>query len=95
MAEPFVFRAVRSVPHLGIQLHDRVIFDPEADALVALWRPIPNTGATLLAWEDGALEAITPPPSLSELRQVVGLPPARPVSRIGSTFRRNRLRVVR
>lgn len=76
--EPFVLRAVRPVPRLGIQAGDRVIFDPEADAITALWRPIPNTGAALLAWESGALEAVTPPPSPSLFRQTVGLSPARP-----------------
>lgn len=78
--EPFVLRAIRPVPRLGIQAGDRVIFDPEADAITALWRPIPNTGAALLAWESGALEAVTPPPSPSLLRQVAGLSLAQPAS---------------
>lgn|ERR1043166_6046602 len=80
--DPFVLRAVRPVPRLGIQVGDRVIFDPDAPALLTRWRaaPIPNIGAALLAYESGALEApdILSRPSAAELRAVVGLSP--PVS---------------
>jgi len=88
--EPFVLRATRSVPRLGILAGDRIVFDSDADSILALWRPIPNIGATLLAWEEGALEAITRPPSPSELRQVVGLEPVRPASRCAESSRRHR-----
>jgi hypothetical protein len=97
--EPFVLRAVRPVPRLGIRPGDRVIFDPEAPTLLTRWRPspIPNLGAALLVWEDGALEpaGMITPPSASEVRQVVGLSFVRPGSPPGSNRLAPYLRVVR
>lgn len=59
--EPFVLRAGRPVPHLGILEGDRIVFDPDAEAMVTLWRGIPNVGAVLGAYEEGALKMLTPP----------------------------------
>ena len=75
--EPFVLRATRPVPRLGIQINDRIVYDPSNPALLTLCRAIPNVGATLLAWEDGAVEPVTPSPSLEELRLAVGYPSPR------------------
>lgn len=75
--EPFVLRARRPVARLGIQVNDRIVFDPSAPTLLTLCRPIPNVGAALLAWEDGAVEPVTPSPSLEELRLAVGYPSPR------------------
>lgn len=75
--EPFVLRARRAVPRLGIRTNDRIVYDPANPALLTLCRAIPNIGATLLAWEDGAVEPVTPSPSLEELRLAVGYPSRR------------------
>jgi len=90
--EPFVLRARRSVPRLGIQVNDRIVYDPSNPALLTLCRAIPNIGATLLAWEDGAVEPVTPSPSLEELRLAVGYPSPR---RTPWRLRSSRTRLVR
>lgn len=82
--DPIVLRAVRPVPRLRIQPGDLVILDPEAPDLLTRWRPksLPNIGAALLAFEDGALEAECPtPPSSADLARVVGLSSAGSPSR--------------
>jgi hypothetical protein len=58
IVEPTVLRAVRHVPRLGILEGDTVVV---RDGSPALWRPIPNAGAVLLAHEEGALEMISWP----------------------------------
>jgi len=80
--EPFVLRATRSVPRLGILAGDRIVFDPEAPALLTICRALPNIGVALLAWEDGALESVTASPTPADLRLAVGyLSPPRSVWR--------------
>lgn len=72
--EPFVLRAVRPVPRLGIQAGDRVVWQPLDSPFPLLLRDIPNAGAVLYAWKSGALEAVTPSPRPEELRAAVGFP---------------------
>lgn len=98
--KPFVLLAVAPVVRLGVQVGDRIIFDPAAPQLLTRWRPtpLPNIGATLLALEDGALvpaESPTPPaPSALRARLFAASrrwPPMR--SRVARV--RSRLGVVR
>ena len=99
--EPVIFRAVRPVFDLGIAIGDRVVFDPNGPALFTRYRPvpIPNPGRVLLEVESGALEPVTlttPPPSVDEIRQVVGAAPSLPRSlRLRGPFRRRYLQVVK
>lgn len=98
--EPFVLRAVRPVPRLGILVGDHVVFDPAAPSLVTRYRAkaVPNPGAVLLAYEEGALEpADSPtPPSVYELRQVVGFSRWSASSKLHAQLgRRRSLRVIR
>lgn len=72
--EPFVLRAVRPVPRLGIQTGDRIVWEPEDSHFPTICRDVPNTGAVLFAWESGALVAVTPCPQPADLRAAVGLP---------------------
>ena len=76
--EPFVLRAARAVPRLGIRAGDYVVVQ---DGTPNLNRPIPNAGAVLLAYEDGALELISSPPDPLSLRQAVGLASPAPSGR--------------
>lgn len=67
--EPFVLRARRSVPRLGIEVGDTIVV---RDGSPALWRSISNPGAVLLAHEDGALEIVSSPDEPPSLREAVG-----------------------
>lgn len=53
-----MFRATRAIPRLGIEVGDRVAWDPEAAALWALWRPILEPTSAEL----GMLDPLTPLP---------------------------------
>lgn len=70
--KPFVLLAVRAVPRLGIRVGDRVVWDLAESLFPTVCREIPNTGAVLLAYEEGALEAVTPCPQPAELSAAVG-----------------------
>jgi hypothetical protein len=91
--EPFVFRAQRAVPDLGIQPGDLVVVDPGTPRPVTLERDLPaNYGRILGEVELGSLDYLTPHRSLSDLRQVVGQRPpsscASPPRRRGRHLRR-------
>lgn len=71
--EPFVFRAQRAVPDLGIQIGDLVVVDPGTVRPVTIERELPaNYGRLLGAAECGDLDYLTPRQPLSALRQAVG-----------------------
>lgn len=98
--EPFVLLAVRPIPSLGIRAGDHVVWDPAMDSRPSICRPIPNTGAVLLAYEEGALEPLTPCPLPADLALAVGYGPRSPAlseeqtakaSRASSTARQLRL----
>lgn len=74
--EPFVFRAQRAMPELGIEPGDLVVVDPGTERPVTIEREIPaNYGRLLGASETGDLDYLTPRQPLASLRQVVGQNP--------------------
>lgn len=87
--EPFVFRAQRAVPEMGIEPGDLVVVDPGTTRPVTIEREItPNYGRLLGASEAGALDYLTPRQPLAALRQAVGQSP--PPSCVASRRPRSR-----
>lgn len=101
--EPFVFRATRPYPHLGLWAGDRLVVEPGHAVPVVLTRKLPpNYGAILGALEEGALEPVNPSQSVEALAAAVGYPvssgpaPRKWLRRVlGSGLRRAKLRVLR
>ena len=102
--EPFVFRATRPHPHLGLWTGDQLVVEPGHATPVVLTRQLPpNYGAILLAESLGGLELVTRSLPLEALAAAVGEPcpspsfspaPSRSHRGLGWRVRRARLQLL-
>ena len=70
--DPIVFRAVRSIPELGIDAGDDVVMNPRAPRLFTHCRRV-DPGAALNAYQLGALQPLAAAPLPADLAAAVGL----------------------